>query len=345
MKFAGGINILIVDDRPDNLLVLESVLEVLDVNIIKATSGNEALSYMLEYDFGLVILDVQMPGMDGFEVADLMKCREKTRHIPIIFLTAISKEDYSIFKGYEVGAVDYLFKPIEPIILRSKVKVFINLHKQKEEIKKQAALLEEKIEELLELKRANWKLESLTMVDELTGIANRRSLDHFIRKNWEVSLHELSWLSFIMIDIDFFKAYNDNYGHLQGDACLIRVAKVLTDSTDGEHSYLVARYGGEEFSVVLPNADPHKTAIVAETIQRNLYRSAISHGYSPLSPFLTVSMGMVSLIPTSSLTIEEFIDRADKALYVAKKQGRNQAVSFDRIMGEKSLRTKYAAVD
>lgn len=337
MQSNSDINILIVDDRPDNLLVLESVLEVLDVNIMKATSGNEALSYMLDYDFGLVILDVQMPEMDGFEVADLMKSREKTRHIPIIFLTAISKEEYSIFKGYEVGAVDYLFKPIEPVILRSKVKVFINLYKQKEEIKKQAALLEEKVEELLELKRANWKLENLSQVDGLTGIANRRSLDQYMEKNWEQTLRESAWFSFIMVDIDFFKAYNDNYGHLQGDDCLRRVAKVLTDSTEGSNGFLVARYGGEEFSVVLPHTDPQETERIAELIQRNLHCSGIVHEYSPLSPHLTVSMGTVSLIPTSSLTIEGFIDRADKALYVAKKLGRNQAVNFESMSGETFL--------
>ena len=131
MKNKNDINILIVDDRQDNLLVLESLLEDMDCNIIKATSGNEALSLMFDYEFALVLLDVQMPEMNGFEVAEFMRMNSKTRYVPIIFVTAISKEQKCIFKGYEIGAVDYLFKPIESIILHSKVKVFLELFNQK----------------------------------------------------------------------------------------------------------------------------------------------------------------------------------------------------------------------
>ena len=131
MEEIESINILIVDDRPENLLVLESVLENMNCNIIKAISGNEALSLMLDYKFALVLLDVQMPEMDGFETAELMRSNSRTKYIPIIFVTAISKEQRCIFKGYEVGAVDYLFKPIEPVILQSKVRVFIELYSQK----------------------------------------------------------------------------------------------------------------------------------------------------------------------------------------------------------------------
>ncbi len=131
------INILIVDDRPENLLVLEKLLESPDIKFIKAFSGDEALGLMLEYDFALVLLDVQMPGMDGFETAELMKGKEKTRYIPIIFVTAINKEKKYVFKGYEAGAVDYLFKPIEPYILKNKVNVFLELHKKALILKKQ----------------------------------------------------------------------------------------------------------------------------------------------------------------------------------------------------------------
>jgi len=132
------INILIVDDRPENLLSLESILEAPGINLIKANSGNEALSQVLKNDIGLVIMDVQMPDMDGFETAELMRGTERTKNIPIIFVTAISKEEKHIFKGYESGAVEYLFKPIDPDILRSKVNVFIRLHKQKKILEKQA---------------------------------------------------------------------------------------------------------------------------------------------------------------------------------------------------------------
>ena len=140
--------ILLVDDRPENLLVLENILEASELEFYKATSGNEALGLVLSNDFALVLLDVQMPGMDGFEIAELMRGIEKTKHIPIIFVTAISKEERHIFKGYEAGAVDYLFKPLEPEILKSKVKVFLELYKQKILLHKQAQELGQKMQEL-----------------------------------------------------------------------------------------------------------------------------------------------------------------------------------------------------
>lgn len=129
--------ILMVDDCPDNLLVLERMLEDLDLDLVRASSGNEALGLMLEQDFALVLLDVQMPGMDGYEVAELMRQREKTKHIPIVFVTAFGGDGQYAFEGYEAGAVDYLYKPIVPEILRSKVLVFADLHHQRAIIQQQ----------------------------------------------------------------------------------------------------------------------------------------------------------------------------------------------------------------
>ncbi len=128
-------NILIVDDRPENILSLEALLDAPDMNIIKAYSGNEALGMILEYDFALVLLDVQMPEMDGFETAELMRSNTRTKHIPIIFVTAINKDQQHVFKGYQAGAVDYIFKPLEPEILKNKVNVFLELHSQKAALK------------------------------------------------------------------------------------------------------------------------------------------------------------------------------------------------------------------
>lgn len=180
-------NVMIVDDRKENLIVLESIIEELDINIIKATSGNEALGYLLDYEFAVVLLDVQMPDMDGFELAEIMRSREVTSNIPIIFVTAINKEQEYVFKGYELGAVDYLFKPIiEPKIILSKVKVFIDIFRQKQRIKEQALLLEKKIEELektkFELEMTNSYLEEISHFDNLTGIANRHSLEKYFIK-------------------------------------------------------------------------------------------------------------------------------------------------------------------
>ncbi len=319
-------DILIVDDRSENILVLESLLEGLDLNIIKANSGNEALGKLLEYDFALVLLDVQMPGMDGFETAELMRGSDKTRHIPIIFITAINKTQKCMFRGYEIGAVDYLFKPIEPLILKSKVKVFIELHKQKELIKKQTKMLEKKVKELTELQKTNWNLERISSFDGLTGISNRRRFDEVIKIEWKRTMREKAPFSLIMIDIDHFKEFNDNYGHLAGDDCLRKVAKVIVTSVNRPADF-VARYGGEEFVVVLPNTDQEGILFIAERIRKNVESLAIKHGYSSVSPYVTISLGVTTEIPKLNRTIEEFIENADKALFRAKQTGRNKIAS------------------
>ena len=323
MDISERVNILIVDDKPGNLLVLEGILETLECNIITASSGNIALGLMLEYDFALVLLDVQMPEMDGFETATLMKGSERTKVIPIIFVTAISKEQWCIFKGYEVGAVDYLFKPIEPIVLKSKVKVFLELYEQKRLLKKQAELLELKLKELLDLKQINCYLENLSTLDGLTGIPNRRSFDQFIERSWKYSMREQQHLSLIMVDIDFFKAYNDNYGHLKGDNCLVHVAKTLLSSIRRPID-LVARYGGEEFMAVLPDTDKAGALLVAERMRKGIEQLALAHAYSEVARWVTISVGVAAIIPRPSDIILEFVEKVDAALYQAKQDGRNR---------------------
>lgn len=323
MKQERNANILIVDDRAENLFVLESILEGMDCNIMKATSGNEALGLMLEHDFALVLMDVQMPEMDGFETAELMRGSERTRYIPIVFVTAISKEQKCIFKGYEIGAVDYLFKPIEPVILKSKVRVFLDIYNQKKMLEEQAELLELKVMELTELKDANSRLEDLTLSDGLTGISNRRNFDQYIRKSWRNSLRANKPLSLIMADIDYFKAFNDHYGHLKGDECLKKVAKTV-DFTLKRPMDLAARYGGEEFAIVLPDTDSHGALIVAEDIRQNIEGQLLAHEYSNVAPYVTVSLGVATVVPKQTDSIEQFIEKADMALYDAKQSGRNK---------------------
>jgi len=317
------VNILIVDDKPGNILVLEGILETLECNIITASSGNIALGLMLEYDFALVLLDVQMPEMDGFETATLMKGSERTKVLPIIFVTAISKEQWCIFKGYEVGAVDYLFKPIEPIVLKSKVKVFLELQEQKRLLKKQAELLEIKVKELMDLKQVNCYLENLSNLDGLTGIPNRRYFDQIIETSWKNSMREQEHLALVMVDIDYFKDYNDNYGHLKGDDCLILVAKTLLSSIKRPIDF-VARYGGEEFMAVLPDTDKEGALLVAERMRKGVEQLALTHEYSESAACVTISIGVAEIIPQPSDLILEFIKNVDTALYQAKLDGRNR---------------------
>lgn len=324
------IDILIVDDRPENLLVLESILYNMECNIIKATSGNEALSLMFDYNFALVLLDVQMPEMDGFEIAELMRSNSRTRFTPIIFVTAISKEKKCIFKGYEVGAVDYLFKPIEPVVLQSKVKFFIELYNQNKIIEQQKTLLEIKIKELSELKAANFNLENLSYTDGLTGISNRRNFDSYIEMSWNNCLNSNKPLSLIMMDIDYFKLYNDNYGHIKGDDCLKAVAKELSKSAKRTLD-LSARYGGEEFVIILPETHKDGAEIIAEEIRKNIINLDIPHESSPISKNVTLSLGVTTMVPNNQHTISEFINDADKALYEAKSLGRNRTCSVDNL--------------
>src|SRR6266704_3995553 len=145
------VKILLVDDRPENLLALEGILEPLGQTLVRAHSGPEALRCVLEWEFATILLDVQMPGMNGFEVAEIIKSRERSRTIPIIFLSAISKEDAYVFKGYSMGAVDYGFKPFNTDVLRSKVAVFVDLFLKQEQIKEQSEMLAESERRELEL--------------------------------------------------------------------------------------------------------------------------------------------------------------------------------------------------
>lgn len=329
MSNRSDINILIVDDKQVNLLVLESLLEDMNCNIIKARSGNEALGLMLDYEFALVLLDVQMPDMDGFEVAEFMKMNSKTRYVPIIFVTAISKEKKCMFKGYEIGAVDYLFKPIEPIVLQSKVKIFLELYNQKRLLEEQAKLLELKIKELSDLKEANFKLENLSTLDGLTAISNRRGFDNYINMSLKECDRYNKPISLIMADIDFFKGYNDNYGHLKGDECIIKVAKAIASSVKRPLDF-VARYGGEEFVVILPETDQGSAITIAETIRKNVEALDITHEYSKVCRYVTLSLGVRTVSANMDYSKNKLIDDADKALYRAKLKGRNQVSVYKK---------------
>ena len=177
MKELEQINILIVDDRPENLISLEALLEDFDANIIKAASGKEALGLTLEYDFALILLDVQMPDMDGFETAELLRGSVKTNHVPIIFVTAISKDQYHMFKGYESGAVDYLFKPLNPDVLKNKINIFLNIQKHKIELKNKNNALEKANRIIIEQQKSIIEEERLKVILQMSG-ATAHELNH-----------------------------------------------------------------------------------------------------------------------------------------------------------------------
>ena len=210
--------ILVVDDRAENLLAMKRLLKDLDAVIHTASSGNEALAMVLDHDFALILLDVQMPDMDGFETAEMVRLYDKAADVPIIFVTAISKEQQHIFKGYESGAVDYIFKPVEGQILLSKVRIFLTLYRQKQELQQ---LVQELLQSQKLIEKQNETLTLLALHDDLTGLYNRRHLNTILEQEFYRSKRYGSDLAVLMLDLDHFKNVNDTYGHAFGDVVLI----------------------------------------------------------------------------------------------------------------------------
>jgi diguanylate cyclase (GGDEF)-like protein len=296
--------ILVVEDsRIDTQMIEYSLNDKYTLHFV--TDGIQALDFLCNKSIpDLILLDIVIPGLlDGYELCKKIKQEPHLRNIPIIFTTGKTSEDDEI-KGLECGAVDYISKPISPPIIQARVKNHI------------------------EMKRSREQYESLSFHDALTGIANRRRFDDFLELTWENCQSKKSPLSMILLDIDFFKQYNDHYGHLAGDKALQRVAAGLTESiirpTD-----LLARYGGEEFAIIIPHIGISGVRFLAKLIQHCIHDLGIPHEKSSVNSQLTVSMGGATIIPTSESSIETFIKAVDDQLYQAKDNGRNQLKDID----------------
>ena len=324
--------ILIVDDKTENLLALERLLETQDAEIVRAVSGQEALSLTLDHDFTLILLDVNMPGMDGYELASLLRGNSRTKHIPIIFITAASQDWEQLYKGFDCGAIDYFFKPLDSIIFTNKVKIFLELYYQQQLLREKTEQLDRQLVELENLRRkleaANEKLQHLCTTDDLTGLANRRCFDEIFKEEWQRAIRGKHPITLLMIDIDHFKMYNDTYGHVQGDKALRCVAKALLTAVR-RPSDRVMRYGGEEFIAILPDADASGGYQVAERMRLAVQAMYLDHKSSPVAPMLTISVGAAAAIPHASQSMIGLIAAADNALYEAKGQGRNRSAMAD----------------
>ncbi|CAK0758257.1 two-component system, chemotaxis family, response regulator WspR [Azospirillaceae bacterium] len=289
--------ILLVDDIPSNIKVLSSILKH-ELDVFVATNGFDALDVALHERPDLVLLDVMMPDMDGYEVCRRLKADPRTQAIPVIFVSAMGEiEDET--RGLEAGAIDYLTKPISPPIVRARIRNH------------------------LELKRQRDILEQISLIDGLTGIANRRRFDEVGSQEWRRSLRNATSIALILIDIDDFKKFNDLYGHVAGDECLKMVAQTIA-SQARRGGDLVARYGGEEFVALLTETATPEAVLVAENIRQAVASLNISHKNSSAIPFVTISLGVASLIPTPNDDLETLINMADHLLYQAKKSGRNR---------------------
>lgn len=303
--------ILIVDDNSTNLAVLSQSLKAAGYKIRVAIDGESALEQIRREPPDLILLDIQMPGINGFETCGRLKANPKTLDIPVIFITASSGTE-NIVKGLSLGAVDYITKPFQREEVLARVRVHLQLRFLTRMVQKQA----------IALQRANLELERLANLDGLTQVANRRCFDEHLAQEWEKSIQTRLFLSLILCDIDYFKRYNDHYGHQAGDSCLKKVAKAIEASirypTD-----LVARYGGEEFAILLSNATLYDAIQVAKLIQFNVKSLEIPHMQSEVNPFITVSLGVSSQIPIFGTESSSLIAAADQALYTAKKHGRD----------------------
>ena len=324
--------LLIVDDQPNNIKVLFDFLVASGYRVLVAQDGESALKKAINATPHLILLDVMMPGIDGFETCRQLKLDEKTKNIPVIFMTALSDTPYSV-KGFEVGAVDYVTKPIQQEEVLARIDTQLKIRKMYEELQEKTQVLDDKNaqleREVLErqrveaaLRKANDTLYRLATVDGLTQVANRRFFDDELPREWRRMIRSHTPLSLILCDIDYFKRYNDAYGHQKGDDCLKQVAKAI-ESAVKRTTDLVARYGGEEFVVLIPNIDTAGAIMIAQGIQKEIKELAITHKGSDANEYVTLSMGIATMIPKHNIDPCHIVAVADKALYAAKEQGRN----------------------
>lgn len=307
-KSLQGMTVLIVDDTPVNIDVLSKTLKPEGYEIAIASSGDIALKILPKVMPDLILLDVMMPGIDGFETCRQIKENEDLKDIPIIFVTAKTDTE-DILKGFAMGGVDYITKPFYPEVVLARVQTHLRVKKLIDTLEQHQKHLEE-----------------LATHDGLTGLNNRRSFDDFLDREWKRSIREKSNMSLIMIDIDYFKKFNDTYGHQAGDDCLKKVSTVLSESLL-RPSDLIARYGGEEFVVVLPGTDEEGSVKLAETLRGRVEELRIEHSQSDVGNHVTISLGLVTVIPSSKLSPELIIKKADESLYLAKNEGRNRVVN------------------
>lgn len=309
--------ILIVDDRPENLLALHATLDDIDAQIIEALSGADALSCLLDNNVAMVLLDVQMPEMDGYEVASIMRETPTTASIPIVFLTAISKDELHIEKAYLSGAVDFITKPINTDILLAKVRVFLLLWAQSHELKVLAENYAAAVEEIT-LQRD--QLQELAVKDHLTGLYQRRVFDEMMIKEISRSIRHQHYMSVAMLDLDYFKRVNDDYGHLVGDEVLIKTGQILMQMMRSDD--LVCRFGGEEFVILMPNTQLKDAQVIAERIRSSIADTLFTTDKGELK--ITISIGLVEFYLGSVQSPQELLKVADDCLYKAKENGRNQ---------------------
>jgi diguanylate cyclase (GGDEF)-like protein len=310
--------ILLAEDSRAMMLANTVIITDAGHEVIQAQDGKEALSLYYSEKPDLALLDVEMPKLNGFELARKIRSKDEDTWIPIIFLTS-HKDDELLSEGIDAGGDDYLTKPISSVVLNAKLKAMQRISEMKNKL----------LDLTIELSALNKHLQNSVITDPLTGANNRLYLDECIKREWQLGLKNKTELSILIIDVDNFKELNDSNGHQAGDSCLIDLVKLfrtyLTHSSD-----VLCRYGGDEFVVVLPNTSEKDALLIAKTIRKKVERYSQKHAKTFNFPInISVSIGSASYVPDDTLTYDDFLCHADKALYAAKEGGRNCVIKAD----------------
>ena len=325
--------ILVADDDRTMRVLLRKAMEQQGYQVVEVSDGQQCLEAYSNVKPDLILLDAVMPVMDGFTCCQrliqiakdnlalalanfdfeteasfgnpiILRLWDRT---PILIITGLDDPD-SVNRAFEVGASDYVTKPIHWAVFRQRIRRLLQ----------QAQLYKQ-------LEAANQSLLELATLDGLTGVANRRRFDHYLNNQWLNLVQEQSPLSLILCDIDFFKLFNDQYGHPRGDMCLQKVAGVLSRTAQKKQD-LVARYGGEEFAVIMPHTHAAGAVHVAAAMQAEVRNLEIVHSGSLVSEYVSLSVGVATTIPSFDSSPTNLILAADKALYQAKSEGRNRII-------------------
>ena len=309
-KRTDALKVLVVEDSKVTLKVLCNFLERMDIKPLTAETGAGAIDVYRRERPDIILLDAQLPDIDGFEIASQIRAQEqKDDWTAIIFLNSMTK-DADLAHGIEAGGDDYLMKPVSEVVLHAKVRAMRRL------IEMQRSL----VDVSHQLNAANKELQRLSTTDGLTGIANRRMFDELSIREWRRCERMKKPIALVMLDIDSFKLFNDHYGHQMGDECLRSVAGQVARAAP-RAADLAARYGGEEFALVLGETDADGARWVAENVRQHVADLGISH-VTPARR-VTISCGVVSVLPQSGYSFETLLRSADRALYQAKKNGRD----------------------
>ncbi len=302
--------ILVVDDSRAIRQVVAECIKTLGHQVAYAENGEQCLQYIAEHDVDLILMDVEMPNLNGIEATKAVRKLKKADWFPIIFLTTRSDDD-AFVNGILAGGDAYLAKPLNPVRLQFTVIAMERIYMMRQRLNKAQR----------ELQRVNQELERLSFFDQLTGVANRRNFDITLEKQFLLSRRNRSPLSLIICDIDYFKRYNDSYGHQQGDDCLKKVAASM-QAQISRPTDLVCRYGGEEFAVILPDTHDDGGQLLAERMRQAVAAENLPHTQSTAG-VVTISLG-IATYHGQYPKAEQLIKAADEALYKAKELGRNR---------------------